>query len=229
MSAPSTPTAFRQSGIVVPVVEQYLAQLRGKPDPLLARMREEGRRDGIPIVSDDTGALLAALVRIARPRHVVEFGTAIGYSTVFMARALAPGAHLTSFEIDPERHARAEQNLGEAGVRDEAEVRLELGDALELARDLQGPPADFAFLDAAKDEYRRYLDIVLEQLPPGGVVVVDNALMSGTVAVGAGDGHWSAEAIASQRAFNERFAAGEDGLQAVVLPVGDGVALGVRP
>jgi predicted O-methyltransferase YrrM len=221
----STPTAFRPGEFVAPAVESYLRDLQWHPDELLAQMRAHGERDGIPLVSDQTGLLLELLVRLARPHHIVEFGTAIGYSTVFMARALQTGATLTSYEIDPERHRQASEYLGRCGAT--ATVRIELGDARELVQRLDGS-VDMAFLDATKGEYRTYLEAVLDRMPAGGLVVVDNALMSGTVATGESDGHWKQDSIESQRAFNEALIDDDRLVSAQVLPIGDGVALAIR-
>src|SRR4051812_17762714 len=97
------PTAFRESGIVLPTVESYLESLSWGRDELLTDMHSQALDEGIPIVSEDVGQLLDLLIRLHQPSQVVEFGTAIGYSTVYMARALSAGATLTSFEIDEQR------------------------------------------------------------------------------------------------------------------------------
>lgn len=221
----ATPTAFRPGQMLNPVVASYLRELQWRPDELLAEMREHGERDGVPIVSDDTGMLLDLLVRMQRPHNAVEFGTAIGYSTVFLARAMPAGATLTSFEIDAGRQAQAAGYLGRCGTT--ATVRIELGDARELVERVEGA-IDFAFLDATKGEYGDYLEAVLARMPTGGMIVVDNALMSGTVAAGTSDGHWPQASIDVQRAFNERFVADERFQSAVLLPIGDGLAIGLR-
>jgi predicted O-methyltransferase YrrM len=217
------PTAFRGGNILVPETAQYLLGLLPEADEITAEMRDFGRSEGVPIVHDDTGKLLELVVRMVRPRHVIEFGTAIGYSTLHIARALTPGSIVTSFEIDKDRHAQASEYLTRAGVMDRA--RLQLGDARELCARVTGP-VDMAFLDAAKDEYGSYLDLALEHMHPGGVVLVDNALMSGTVATGESDGHWGADSIAHQREFNAAFA-NHPRLDGMVLAVGDGVGFGV--
>jgi predicted O-methyltransferase YrrM len=218
------PTAFRESGIVLPKVEDYLGTLSWGRDELLEQMHAQALDAGIPIVSEDVGELLHLLVRMHRPKQIVEFGTAIGYSTVYMARALQEGANLTSFEIDSDRWQQATEYLSRAGSQ--GNVQLLFGDGRELVETVR--EIDFAFLDATKGEYTDYLNLVLERMPSGGVVVVDNALMSGTVAAGETDGHWSQESLSAQRDFNATFCAEGGPLQGTVLPVGDGVALGVK-
>jgi predicted O-methyltransferase YrrM len=210
--------------IVTPDVERYLSEIRPAPDELLAEMEAHGARDGVPIVAATTGRLLEVLARAARARRIVEIGTAIGVSTLYLARALPPDGELVSFEIDPARHAAAQAYLERSGVT--ARVDLRLQDALEGLRSLDGP-FDVAFLDAAKGEYGAYLDVTLPLLRPGALVLVDNVLMSGTVASGRSDGHWDDDDIAGARELNRRLTDSPD-LLGTVTPVGDGVGIAVR-
>ena len=218
-SSPATGTF-----IVNPAVRGYLAGLHPVADPVLAEIRELGERDRVPIVHDEVGAMLELLVRLQRPQRIVEFGTAIGYSTAWLARGMARGATLTSFELDAARHATAAAFLEH--VDTDGELDLRLGDALELMLEVDAP-VDMAFLDATKGEYARYLEWVLERMPSGGCVLVDNALMGGYVAGVEGEGGWSDEDVAGQQRFNAGFVADER-LSSMVLPVGDGLAFGVR-
>lgn len=213
------------AGVTSPGVLAYLEGLRPDLDPVLAEIRQRGSDDRVPIVHDEVGMLLELLVRSHRPRHVVEFGTAIGYSTAWMARGLRPGACLTSFELDPGRHALASDYLARVGSA--GEVRLLLGDALERMHEVQGD-IQLVFLDATKGEYQAYLDWALERMSEGGLALVDNALMGGHVAGAGGSGSWSEADVAGQRAFNESFVADERFATAVVLPIGDGLGVGVR-
>ena len=91
--------------IVTQAVSQYLAGLREAADPVLAEMEDRGTREHIPIVVPETGALLHVLALASGARRVLEVGTAIGVSTLYLARAL-PGGQVVTFEIDPERQAR---------------------------------------------------------------------------------------------------------------------------
>jgi predicted O-methyltransferase YrrM len=210
--------------IVTEAVDSYLAGLRPEPDAVLAEMEAHGARDRIPIVVPETGALLHVLALSRRVERVVEVGTAIGVSTLYLARALPAGGSIVSFEIDPERHAAAQGYLERAGVGDRADLRLQ--DAREGLAALE-PPFDMAFIDGVKAQYIDYFDLVLPLLGPGAVLAVDNVLMSGTVAEGRSDGSWTAEQIATVRAFNERLLARPE-LSGTVTPVGDGVLVAVR-
>ena len=210
--------------IVTSAVAGYLADLRAQPDPLLAQMEEHAARDGIPIVVPETGALLHVLALARGARRIVEVGTAIGVSTLYLARALPDDGLVVSFEVDPERHAAARRYLEQGGVIDRADLRLQ--DAREGLESLDGP-FDMAFIDGVKEQYGAYFETLLPLLGSQAVLAVDNVLMSGTVAEGRSDGHWSQEQIDRARGFNQRLLDHEQ-LVGTVTPVGDGVLVAVR-
>jgi predicted O-methyltransferase YrrM len=210
--------------IVTAAVSAYLAELEPAPDPVLAEMEAHGAREGVPIVVPEVGQLLHVLALASAARRVIEVGTAIGVSTLYLARALPLGGTVVSFEVDPDRHAAARSYLERAGVLDRADLRLE--DARQGLRTLEGH-YDMAFIDAVKTQYGTYFEALLPLLRPGAVLAVDNVLMSGTVAEGRSDGQWSDEQIASAREFNRRLLE-HDELVGTLTPVGDGVLVAVR-
>src|SRR5437763_14302968 len=210
--------------IVTSAVSGYINSLRAQPDPVLEDMEEHAARDGIPIVMPETGALLHILALCHGARRIVEVGTAIGVSTLYLARALPEDGVVVSFEIDPDRHADARRYLERAGVIERADLRLQ--DARQGLESLEGP-LDMAFIDGVKTQYGEYFDALLPLLGTGAVLAVDNVLMSGTVAEGQSDGHWSQDQIDRARAFNHRLLETEQ-LAGTVTPVGDGVLVAVR-
>jgi predicted O-methyltransferase YrrM len=210
--------------IVTDAVERYLLALRTPPDPVLAEMEQHGEREGIPIVVPETGALLGVLAAACGARRVVEVGTAIGVSTLHIARALPEGGSIVSFEVNEQRHLAARGYLDRAGLGGRADLRLQ--DAGEGLATLEPGGFDMAFLDGLKGDYPRHLELALPLLRRGGVLAVDNTLLSGTVAEGRSDGHWGDDQIEQMRGFNAALVARDD-LVATVLPVGDGVLVGV--
>jgi predicted O-methyltransferase YrrM len=204
-------------------VEGYIDSLRPERSPVMAEMEEVADRDGVPIVNWETGRFLAALCRAMDP-VVLEVGTAIGYSTLHMAEQLVEGRVIT-LEMDPSRAEQARSFWERAGVAD----RIELieGDARSTLDDVPGP-IDLLFVDAAKDQYGGYIEAADPKLSDRAVLVVDNMLMSGEVALPAdAETMWRAEALASARALNASLVESDKWL-ACVLPVGDGIAFGVR-
>jgi caffeoyl-CoA O-methyltransferase len=205
-----------------PAVTDYVTGLEPDPDPLLAEMRAHGERDRIPIVHHVTGGLLETLAAATRALRAVEVGTAIGVSTLHLARG---GAHVTSFEVDPERHKAATEYLARDGRADQVDLRLQ--DATEGLATLEPGTFDLAFIDGPKSGYSTHLDQVIALLKPGGLLLVDNVLMGGGAATGEPSNQWGADSVKLIRDFNEGIKARGD-LRATFLPVGDGVALAVR-
>ena len=215
-------------------VERYLHRLRPERSPVMAEMEAVAERDGVPIVHWETGRFLATLCRALDP-VVLEVGTAIGYSTLHMAEQLTDGRVIT-LEVDAERARQARDFLGRAGVAER--VELIEGDARETIEAVPGP-IDLLFVDAAKEQYAGYIELAEPKLSDRAMLVVDNMLMSGEVALppdavvreGAGSARtgatrvtrWRPEALAAARKLNADLMRSERWL-ACVLPIGDGIA-----
>ncbi|HEV8578150.1 MAG TPA: O-methyltransferase [Thermoanaerobaculia bacterium] len=210
----------QKATILRPEQEDYLERLLPPRHSILREMEERAAQEDIPISDPEVGRLLSILARATGARSILELGTAIGYGTLCLALG-APEARVVSIDPDAERLASARNYLERAGVAG----RLELieGAALEVLHHLQGP-FDLVYLDAVKTEYRRYLDQVLPILRVGGLVVCDNLLWSGRVAAPAEDEDRDTEAL---RSFNG-YLMMHPQLQAVVLPVGDGLGVAVK-
>lgn len=216
----------RIGAILRPGQERYLERLLPPRDELLQEMERVAGEEGIPISDPEVGRLLLALARATAgvADRIVEVGCAIGYGTLLMARG-APEATMVTIDHDEEMLERAAGYLERAGVADRVE-RLH-GPARQVLAGLQGP-FDLAYVDAAKTEYRHYLDLLLPQVRVGGVLVFDNLLWKGRVAEGAEDGGAGEdEATRALRAFNPYLMIHPQ-LHAVLLPLGDGVGLATK-
>jgi predicted O-methyltransferase YrrM len=204
-------------------VERYLDGLRPERSGPMAEMEELAEREGIPIVHWEAGRFLATLCRALDP-VVLEVGTAIGYSTLHMAEQLRAGRVIT-LERDPERAARARDFLGRAGVAER--VELVEGDALETLPRLEGP-FDLLFVDASKGEYARYVELADAKLSERAVLVVDNLLMSGEVALPEdAQTQWRDASLTAARELNVELTTGSRWVGSV-LPVGDGIGFAAR-
>lgn len=213
--------------ITHPQVEQYIETLIPNRSDLLHRLEEEGRRDGIPNILLSSAQFMKVYLTAVRPKRILEIGTAIGYSTLWMAEA-APGAKIVTIEKDESRAARAMSHFREAGVS--GRVQLLEGDALDLVPSLH--PFDFIFIDASKGQYERFLEMSLNKLNVGGSVLVDNILFRGYVAQSPEE--HSPEVIKrfgnmlhKLKAFN-RFMADQPDLTTSWIPIGDGMALATK-
>src|SRR6202162_4095633 len=200
---------------------QYLGGVHAPLGPVLEEMLKTGRAEGVPIVSAASGRLLRVLVTALARKRVVEIGTAIGFSTLWMASALPAGGRIDTIDPDRSRTDRARRYWLRARVT--ARVPAPHEPPLRVLPRL-APGIDFAFIDAIKTEYVAYLDALLPKMAPGGMITVDNVLWSGRIAAGVHD-----EDTDALRAFNEHFLRHEQ-LEATIVPVGDGLGIGVvRP
>jgi len=202
------------NGITHPDIEKYLYELLPPRDPLLVRLEQEAQERDIPIVGPLVGRLLALLVRLTRAKKVLEIGTAIGYSTIWLARA-CPGRVVT-IEYNEQTAQEARRNISEAGLG--RRVRVLVGDGMDLVPTLR-TKFDFLFLDAEKHQYRALLDLALPKLTRGALIVTDNVLWSGRVAQSDPD-----ETTQAIREFNE-YVRNHPALETVIVPVRDGLAL----
>jgi predicted O-methyltransferase YrrM len=157
---------------MIPDPERYFRELISERDPVLEMLEKEARSENIPIVGPVIGALLFVAARFAGVRRVLEFGTATGYSAIWLARGCeSDNTQVLSLEKSPTMADRARRNLDLAGVADKVEVRT--GDALEIAASLDGP-FDMIFLDIEKKDYLAALDHCRRLLRSGGLLLADN-------------------------------------------------------
>lgn len=209
------------AAILHPEQEDYLERLLPPRDPLMREMEDQAFREDVPISDPEVGRFLSILARATGARRILELGTAIGYGALCLARG-APEARVVSIDTDPERLATARRYLERGGVADR--VELIEGAALDVLQRLEGP-FDLAYVDAVKTEYRRYLDQIVPKLRVGGLVVCDNLLWGGSVAAPSEDEE--DEKADALRAFNG-YLMMHPQLQAVVLPLGDGLGVATK-
>lgn len=166
-------------------VDHFFEERLGGSDPVLDAALERSRRAGLPgiQVTPGQGRLLWLLTRAVSARTVLEVGTLGGYSTIWLGRALPPVGRLVTLEVEPEHAEVARENLTQAALSVPFEVRL--GDARESLRTLAASgdgPFDLVFLDANKDAYPEYLDLILPLTHPGSLLIADNVVRGGRVA-----------------------------------------------
>ncbi|MEH6807852.1 MAG: O-methyltransferase [Hyphomonas oceanitis] len=161
-------------------VDAYIDGLFASEDMILETIRDRARAAGLPEieVSAGQGKFLYLMGKLTGAARMLEVGTLGGYSTVWMARALPEGGHMTTLELDPAHAVFARETFRLAGLEEVCHV-IE-GPALESLRALQGP-FDLVFLDANKDQYPDYLEEAARLLVPGGLLLADNVIRKGAV------------------------------------------------
>jgi len=215
----------RPSLSLTPELHNYVLAHSAPPDDvqraLMAATAELGPVSGMQI-GPEQGMFMTLLTRLVGAANALEVGTFTGYSALCIARGLAPGGRLLCCDVNEEWTAIARRHWELAGVADRIELRL--APALDTLRSLPSdPPIDLAFIDADKPNYVAYYEEIVGRLRPGGVLLADNVLWSGRVVDPSVDDA-DTQAI---RAFNDHVAA--DGrVDAVVLPLGDGVTFACK-
>ena len=200
-------------------LDAYMEGLLPKRDKVLARMEEEAHSEGIPIVDAHEGALLSLLVRIAGAKRLLELGTATGYSGIWLLRG-AEGGMLTTFEVDGKRAVRARANFAEAGLAEQALVLEQ--DAVGGLEKLEGR-FDVCFIDLlnsfpSEDVTRRVIELCIERLDAGALLMADNALRQGEVLK-------PKTQQARNVAFYNQHVAKHRRLESVVIPIRDGLSV----
>ncbi len=203
-------------GIVDTPVEKYLYGLLPERDAVLREMERFAQRRNIPIIGPAVGRLLALLVKVSRAKRIFEMGSAIGYSTVWLARAAGRGAEVYYTDGDPENARRAQAYFRRAGVA--GQIHILVGDAVALLDRVPGR-FDLIFNDVDKHQYPAVFRKAVPRLRPGGLLVTDNALWFGRVTRKARD-----RATRGIQRFNRLIYSSHE-LFPVIIPLRDGVAV----
>jgi predicted O-methyltransferase YrrM len=206
-------------------IAAFLQELLPQKPPLFAEIEKECEKDYIPLIKPEVGQLLQVLLGIKPAERILEIGTGIGYSTLWLALAPNKGRrHITTVEIEKKRYERACHYFQKAGVS--SEVTPILGDAHEIIPRLKDT-YDFVFIDAAKGQYPEFLHKVWPFLEPGGVLVLDNILLNGWVV----EMYWPERRkktmVCRLRKLLEMLKNHPE-LLTTILPLGDGVSVSVR-
>lgn len=202
---------------LVNAIQQYCETHSGAQDPILYELeRETGLKTLAPQMLSGhlQGQFLQMISRLKRPQRILEIGTFTGYATICLARGLATEGIMHTIEVNPELAYIIRKYLKKAQLEDQ--VHLHIGDALKLIPNLAGP-FDLVFLDAGKQHYPTYYQLLIDRISPGGLLLVDNVLWSGKVLREKRDA--DAESLHS---FNAMIQADER-VDKLLLPLRDGL------
>lgn len=206
--------------ITTPVVETYVYSILPARDEVLTQIENEAIKRDIPIVGPAVGRVLYQLALISGAKTVFELGSAVGYSTIWWARAVGDGGRVIYTDGDRKKADEARGYFERAGVADRITVKV--GDALELLSE-QKQEYDIIFCDIDKEDYPRAFKLAVPRIRKGGLLVADNVLWSGRVAQ-ENPSEASTKAILE---FNRLLYSSAE-LFPTVLPIRDGVAVAVK-
>ena len=207
-------------GITSEPVEAYLYGLLPARDEVLSEIESAAAERNIPIVGPAVARILYQLAVISGAKNIFEMGSAVGYSTIWWARAVGESGRVIYTDGDRKNADEARGYFDRAGVS--AQITVKVGDALEILSE-QKQEFDIIFCDVDKEDYPRAFRVALPKLRAGGLFVADNVLWSGKVAE-------SNAPDASTKAIQEfnRLLYGSPSLFTTLLPIRDGLALAVK-
>ena len=211
-------------GAIVPdAIERYLAGLNRSGSAVLDDIARGNERRGLPLIDAEVGALLRVLATAIGARRILELGTAVGYSGIWLAGALPPDGMFITIERNDAIAEEARRNFDRAGVH----ATILVGEA-ELKLSKLAGPFDLIFQDSDKRQYAAMLDRLVALLRPGGLLVTDNVLWDGEVAPGFTDApKRNPEDTRAIAAYNEKVAAHPQ-LTTAIVPLRDGVSISVK-
>jgi len=199
-------------------IEHYISSIHKSPS-ILSSIEEVAKERGIPIVGPLVGRLLFILACSIKATRILEIGTAIGYSAIWLGLAAKRyKGKVITIEIDPNRADEARANIHAAELSNHVEVIV--GDAREVIPNLKGK-FNMVFIDDGKEDYPLYFELCYPRLRKNGIIVADNALWHGEVIEES-----SKQGYAIAR-FNSMLIS-SSGIGSIVLPVRDGVAIGLK-
>jgi len=206
--------------IVQPSVESYMHMLLPQRDQVLTEIETLASNHGIPIVGPAVGRFLFLLARLVAAKHVFEMGSAVGYSTIWLARAVGKNGTVYFTDTGEENARQARTYFNKARVS--KQVKLLIGDAVQLIDTVKGN-FDLIFIDLDKKQYPEAFAKAYPRLRHGGLLVTDNVLLLGLVA----ESNIEDTTIESVREFN-RLLYSKDDLFTTILPIRDGVSVSLR-
>ena len=206
-------------------MEVFIEAMTPPSPPSLRGLEQEALADQVPIIRPQTRNLLRFFIAMKRPARILEIGTAVGFSALFMQHYAPADCRIVTIEKDPERAEKARRNF----ERHRSSIELLEGDAEQILGGIREDASfDLIFMDAAKGQYIRYLPHALRLLRSGGILLTDNILKEGEIlfsrfAVTRRNRTIHARMRAYVRALME-----EPQLETLLLSAGDGTAVSMK-
>ena len=207
-------------GVTNEAVETYLYGLLPEREEIQAEQEKQAEKRDIPIVGPAVGRVFYQLAKLIGARTVFEMGSAIGYSTIWWARAVGQGGRVVYTDGNPKNAEEARGYFKRAGVL--ASIDVKVGDALEILSEQKNESYDIIFNDVDKQDYPRVFKLAVPRLRRGGLFITDNVLWSGRVAKANPD-----PATKAILEFN-KLLYGSKELFTTILPLRDGVAVAMK-
>jgi predicted O-methyltransferase YrrM len=212
------------SNIVNEKVEDYIRNTLKDKTGLLKELEDYAHENNVPIIHKEVSDMLNVLLKVQRPKRILEVGCAIGYSSIFFADALDGDVEIITAERNEQMIEKAKENFKRAELEDKITI-LE-GDAEENLAKVEGE-FDMIFIDAAKGQYKLFYDMVIDKLKVGGLLISDNILYKGMIAHDDFVVRRKRTIVKRMRNYLD-FICNCDYLTTSLIPIGDGIALSYK-
>lgn len=204
-------------------VRNYLHSLIGDRPSIFYEMEQYAEEEHVPIMESTGIEVMLQMMKIQKPKRILEIGTAIGYSALRMAEAL-PDSQIVTIEIDESKIEKAQHYIQQAGA--EKRISIIHGNALDVLETVSSfAPFDAIFIDAAKGQYKKFFEMYSKFLPASGCIYVDNVLFRGLVADPTARDNKRLAKIAEKLAGFNQWLMSHNEFETVIIPVGDGLAV----
>lgn len=205
-------------------IEDYIRSLYPSHEGILKELEVYASKNHVPIIEREVAQLLKVILKVNKPKRILEVGTAIGYSAILMARSTEDDCSITTIERRKDMVDIARKNIDCAGYN--GRIQVIHGDAQDILKDLKGK-YDFIFLDAAKGHYLDFFNNCVKLLDLGGIIVSDNVLYKGMIAS-------DKLVVRRKRTIVKRlreylkYINNLENFETCVIPIGDGVSITYR-
>ena len=212
------------SNIVNDKVENYIRETLKPSQGLLRDLELYAEENSVPIIHKEVADLLRVILKLKRPKKILELGCAIGYSSLFFADVLDGDVEIVTTERNPIMLERAQDNIKKAGMEDR--IKILVGDAEETLKGLEGT-FDMIFIDAAKGHYKMFFDMLIGKLNHGGIVISDNILYKGMIASDDYVVRRKKTIVKRMRTYLD-YICDLEGISTSLIPIGDGLAISYK-
>lgn len=203
-------------------IQTYLHSLIKIEDEKLEDFRQDCIANHRPIIQKEVAQLIKVLLNIIKPKKILEIGTNVGFSSIFMCKALDKKVDILSIEISKEIYEIALENI--KIFECEKNIRLINDDASQALEYINESNFDIAFIDASKSHYAEFLDKLLKILSSDGIIICDNVLYNGMIASDELVVKRKRTIVRNMREFLQ-YISSDDRFETSIIPIGDGVAI----
>lgn len=212
------------SNINYDYIQNYIADLIPDSEGILKEMEDYAQENNVPIITSDVASLLNILIKSSNTKKILEIGTAIGYSSIFMGKAAGSNFHITSIEKKSDMAEIAVKNIKNAGLEDN--IKVIQGDASDVLKTIDDI-YDMIFIDAAKGQYIEFFNGSIQNLKVGGLFICDNVLFRGMVAERSLLIRRKITIVKRLKKFLN-YISNNKSLQTSIVPIGDGLSISLK-